>query len=106
MDEPGLFGDGRTFFDSREHKLYKRFLDGAGHIQHGPWLRAMAEGAHVGTCRRCGDWLIPQRPREVSASRTDYQADCRDEGCGWVCVIPGGRYLVGSTRLSERKTTP
>lgn len=105
-DGPGtLFGDEHVpAFDPREHRIYRRFIDGAGHIDHAQWLRAMAEGTWVGTCRRCGDYLIPQRPQDISSTRTDYQADCRNvEGCGWVCSMPGGRYAQGSTRKSERK---
>jgi len=91
-------------FDPRRHRLYRRFVDGAGQIEHGQWLRAIAEGQHVGTCRRCGDYLIPQPHVDVTSTRTDYQADCRDrDGCGFVCAMPGGRYLAGSTRENERK---
>lgn len=114
-----LPGTGRAqAFDPLEHGLYRRFLNdarcncgdkanpGHSHIEHGQWLRAIAEGAHVGTCRQCGDYLIPQRPEQISQTRTDYEASCRNEECRWVCNAPSGRYLRGSSRLHERKSTP
>ena len=104
MDEPvTLFGE-TPRFDSLDHRLYKRFIDGDGNINHGQWLRALAERQWVGTCRRCGDYLIPQTPHQVSNTRTDYESVCRNrKGCGWTCYAPRGRYAQGSTRKSERK---
>lgn len=106
MTEPStLFdrGDSPPPFNALDHRLYKRFVDGAGLINHREWLRALAERQWVGTCRKCGDYLIPQRPYEVSHTRTDYEAVCRDKQCRWTCQAPNGRYAQGSTRKSERK---
>lgn len=91
---------GRTF-NPMDHGLWKRFITD-GEINHGAWLRARAEGQWVGTCRRCGDYLVPQSPQE-HGNRTDYEADCRNEKCGFVMMAPGGRVAGGSTRKSERK---
>lgn len=105
MDQDALPGTGRAnAFDPLRHGLYQRFVDGSGHVDHGKWLRAIAEGAHVGTCRRCGDYLIAQRPQQISQTRTDYEAQCRNDACRWVCSAPGGRYFARTSRLHERTT--
>lgn len=97
------------------HGLWARYVDGDT-INHAAWLRACAEGGYVGTCRRCGDYLKPRYPNEVSDRRTDYEAHCRREttativdgkrvvdGCGWECNASDGRILHRSSRTSERK---
>lgn len=83
-----------------EGGLWRRYLDGDG-INHAAWMRARACGAFVGTCRRCGGYLVPQRP-DQRADRTDYEADCRNTRCGYVLVAPGGRVARGSTRRSGK----
>ena len=100
-------------FDALEHGLWARFTDG-DHINHGAWLRARAEGAHVGTCRRCGEYLIALEPYEHTNGRVDYEAHCRREivatmvagkrtvtGCEWTFNAPGGRILRRSSRHDE-----
>jgi hypothetical protein len=103
MSQDVLPGLPEPRFDPRQQRLWPRFIDD-GQIVHGQWLRAIAERKYVGTCRHCGQGLIPRTPYHVTSTRTDYQADCRDRDvCRWVCAMPGGRYLAGSTRLHERK---
>lgn len=97
-----LPGTGQHMFNPMDHGLWKRFVDSDGRINHAAWLRARAEGQWVGTCRRCGDYLIPEAPHEHD-NRSDYQASCRNDGCGYVMTAPGGRIALGSTRKSERK---
>lgn len=83
--------------------LWARFVGADGLIIHSLWMRACAERAFVGVCRRCGDYLLPERPIEV-AGRSDYEARCvRPAGvCGWTCNAPGGRVFRGSSRYFER----
>ena len=84
------------------HGLWKRFVYN-GSIVHGAWLRATAEGLWVGTCTRCGDYLVPLPALQVRG-RWDYEAACRSQvrittvdgvrsvtGCGQVMTAPGGR---------------
>lgn len=99
--QDALPGTPAPMFNPMDHRLWKRFIDD-GLINHAAWLRARAENQFVGTCRRCGDYLIPERPDE-HAERTDYQATCRSKACGYVMTAPGGRIALGSTRKSERK---
>lgn len=80
--------------------LYKRYLS-HGTIDHHNWLRARAEAAHVGTCRRCNGRLIPERPHEHNG-RTDYTATCEDtEHCGYTLAAPGGRVMRASSAWSK-----
>jgi hypothetical protein len=79
--------------------LYRRYLTN-GHIDHHAWLRARAEHAPVGTCRRCAAHLTPERPYE-HAGRTDYTATCEDPACGYVLEAPGGRVMRGSAAWSK-----
>lgn len=72
-----------------------------GQIVHGAWLHKRAEGGFVGTCPRCHDYLVPLRPQEI-AGRTDYEANCRDQACGYSLCAPGGRVLRTSARASAR----
>lgn len=97
-----LPGTAPAHFDPLAHRLYKRFVDGDRNIDYHQWLRAIAEHAFVGTCRRCGDQLIPMRPTD-HGGRTDYEAHCRRTDCGWICNAPGGRLLRRSSRLHERR---
>lgn len=62
-----------------------------GNIDHHAWMRACSQAGWVGTCRRCGDYLRPERPDDRGAGRTDYLARCRDPACGYELVAPGGR---------------
>lgn len=102
-------------FNPMDHGLWRRFVDAEGRIVEAAWLRACAAGEFVGTCRRCGDYLIPARPDHVSGSRTDYEATCRRrsevvvkdgirhlEGCGWRCNAPSGVVSRKSMRWSEQ----
>lgn len=112
-----LPGTGEPTFNPLDHTLWKRFVGSScdckpdphqpshGHVNHGQWLRARAENQWVGNCRRCGDYLVPQPPEQVSAQRTDYEARCQRAECGWTLNLPGGRYLTRSSRQSERPTT-
>ncbi|MET8908368.1 hypothetical protein [Micromonospora sp. NPDC004551] len=89
---------------ARDRGLWARFVDADGLIIHSLWMRACAEQTYVGTCRRCGDHLRPERPMQVTATRQDYEARCvRPIGtCGWTCNAPGGRVFRGSSRDRER----
>jgi hypothetical protein len=66
-------------------------------IDHGSWLRARAEGGFVGTCRRCGDYLVPRIPDE-HGGRIDYEADCRNEACRYTIMAPGGRVFSSAVK--------
>jgi hypothetical protein len=99
--QPDLTGRAPRF-DPLKHGLFRRFKDDAGNIDHGQWSRAIAEGVPVGSCRRCGHDLTPRRPDQISPTRIDYEATCRNEECEWVMHAPGGRYLRYSSRLGER----
>jgi len=88
----------RVRFNALDHGLWERFKDG-DRINHGAWLRARAEGAHVGTCRICGDYLIPAAPYEHTDGRVDNEAHCR--ACTATVNAPGGRILRRSSRLDE-----
>lgn len=104
MTQDVLPGTGRApRFDPLKHGLYPRFIDGKGSIDHGQWLRAIAEGVPVGSCRRCGADMMPRRPQSFTATRIDYEAQCRNEMCGYVINAPAGRYLTPSSRLGERR---
>jgi hypothetical protein len=100
-------------FNPAVHGLWKRFVD-EHHINHGAWLRACAEGAWVGTCRHCGDYLIPRQPQQIG-ERWDYEAHCRSPvreshvdgrrvvtGCGQILCAPGGR--LGKPKRSRTGT--
>ena len=103
---------GRSKVDPHDRKIYRRVLDGKGHVIHSEWLRAMAEGRPVGECRNCGHLLTPHRPWDVNSWRTDYEAQCQDrdddpadggpQRCERIVALPGGRYLPGSGRKSLR----
>lgn len=115
-DQETLPGTGRIPFDPLDHGLYRHLVDSDGVIVHGAWLRACAAGEFVGTCRQCGDYLIPARPDEVTSQRIDYEAACRRrqtitvvdgvrrlDGCGWRLIAAGGRTFTRSSRRSERR---
>lgn len=115
-DQDVLPGTGRApAFNPMLYGLYRRFVDtarcgcgdkaspGHAHIEAGQWLRAIAEGIRVGECRRCGGDLMPRRPHQITETRTDYEATCRNDNCEWTCNAPCGRYLRYSSRLGERK---
>jgi len=94
----------QTAFDPAVHGLWKRFVDNdTHHIREGEWMRACEGDEFVGTCKYCGDYLVPQRPIRVG-SRWDYEAMCRSRvtesrvdgrrvvtGCGQSIAAPGGR---------------
>lgn len=102
-----------TTFNPAIHGLWKRFVEN-GTIRHGEWLRACAAGEFVGTCRHCGDYLIPAHPLQVG-QRWDYEAQCRSKatssivdgarhvsGCGHVMAAPGGRLKKPKRQRSTR----
>jgi hypothetical protein len=62
-------------------------------IDHAAWLRARSEGQPVGTCRQCGDHLLPETPNDHNG-RLDYTATCRS--CDASLLAPGGRVMRGS----------
>lgn len=85
-------------------------------IDHHAWMRACAEGAFIGTCRRCGAYLLPRRPREHDGA-FEYEGYCRRasesmynaltgvrtvSGCGWEFAAPRGRVHLGSSSRSKR----
>ena len=92
----------RTAFNPLDHGLWARYKTG-NQVDHAAWMRACAEGSWVGTCRLCGDYLIPVRPHQANAKRTDYEAHCRAEACGWILNAPGGRIVHYSSRAQERR---
>lgn len=96
-------GAARPAFDPLQHGLWRRVLDGDGHINHAAWLRACAEHGFVGTCRRCGGYLAPAAPDDLGGGRIDYEAHCA--GCGGILNAPGGRVLTHSARRSEQPRT-
>lgn len=111
---PGAGDD--TPVNALDHGLWGRFVDADGLIIDAAWMRACAAGEFVGTCRQCGDYLLPVRPADVNANRRDYEAHCRrgaqihvvdgvrvTEGCGWTCDAPGGRVFGRSSRQLERR---
>lgn len=106
-------------FDPTKHGLWDRYVtagqDGEAWIDHAAWMRACATGEFVGTCRQCGDYLVPVRPEDVTATRTDYEARCRRpvevvtrdgvrtvEGCGAVMTAARGLVFRRSSRTHER----
>lgn len=74
--------------------LWRRYLTG-NQIDHPAWLRARAEHAPVGTCRRCNANLHPETPHDRGGGRLDYTAVCA--GCGYTLSAPGGRVVRGDT---------
>lgn len=96
-------------FDPSQHGIWDRFVDAGDVINHAAWLRACAEGGFVGTCRACGDFLLPQPPDERDG-RHDYTAVCRSgndgpgKGCGHEVNAPGGRRLRRSSRHLQMPT--
>lgn len=79
-----------------EGGIWRRYLD-HGTINHQAWLRARAEAAPVGSCRRCGADLIPEPPHDRGNGRIDYTAECQDPACAYVVAAPGGRVIRGDT---------
>lgn len=76
----------------RDAGLWSRYVHN-GQVDHAAWLRARAEGQFVGTCRQCGDYLVPDAPHD-HAGRTDYTARCRrGDACRYELTAPGGRVL-------------
>jgi hypothetical protein len=99
--------------DPTQHGLWSRVVE-AGRISHPVWLRAVAEGGFVGTCRRCGSYLRPLPADDRGNGLFDYEAQCENRhsstvadgvrtvaGCGAVMVAPGGR--LPGTADRERK---
>ncbi len=98
-DQQSLPPTEQARIDPLTQGLWSRLTNGF-YIDHSAWMRACAEGHHVGTCRRCGDYLVPRHPDQVG-NRTDYEANCRVEACGWTLNAPGGRILTRSSRHNE-----
>lgn len=104
-----------TPFNPDAHGLWRSMVKN-GHIDDMKWKEAVSTGGFVGTCRRCGDYMIPGKPVEVNG-RTDYEARCRnmagskarrggqvvDVPCDYVMNAPGGRTYAGTTRGASRK---
>lgn len=82
--------------------LWRRYV-AAGEVLHAAWLHARSAGEWVGTCRLCGDYLIPLPPDE-HAGRIDYEAACRNRQCRYVLLAPGGRVMGGSAAKSHTTT--
>lgn len=84
---------------AQQHDGLFRRVVANGEIVHNEWMRVRAEGGFVGTCRTCGDYLIPAAPDEHTG-RIDYQADCRSDTCRATLLSPGGRVMRGTTTRS------
>lgn len=105
----------KTAFNPADHGLWKSILDGAGRIDHNKWMMAIRNGQYVGTCRRCGDYLVPARPDD-HAGRRDYEATCRNESignavrgnvqvdiaCAYTIVAINGRTYAGTTSTRRK----
>lgn len=109
MTEQTLPGFG-TGVNAMAHKVFPNVLDASRvNIDHAAWLRAVAEGKFVATCRRCGHYCKPEAPVQVGG-RFDYEAVCINDtptevlprGCQKTVAIPGGRLMPKSTRDRER----
>lgn len=98
-------------FDPTQHGIWRQFKDN-GSIVHAAWVQAVHEGAFVGTCTTCGDYLMPLPPYHATKNRIDYEARCRRprvpawqdgaqvmQGCGGAINAPGGR--LGSRKSSR-----
>lgn len=106
----------RTQFNPNDHGLWRSLVNADGRINHEKWMMAIANGQYVGTCRRCGDWLVPARP-EDNHGRRDYEATCRnpsigkairgdvqvDIACAYIVLAVNGRTFAGTTRAKARK---
>lgn len=76
-------------FNPADHGLFRAVHNGT-EIIHAVWQRTCAEGGFVGSCRRCGGFLAPQRPQERTPGVFDYEAACT---AGHTVCAPGGRIL-------------
>lgn len=106
----------RTQFNPASHGVWRSLVRADGRIDHEKWMMAISNGQFVGTCRMCGDYLIPARP-EDHAGRRDYEATCRntsigkamrgnaqvDIACAYTVVAVNGRTFSGTTRAKARK---
>lgn len=92
MTQPALDG-------TIAHNGFYRAVIANGEINHAAWMHKRATGEFVGTCRKCGDYLIPERPDD-HAGRTDYEATCRNADCAGTVMAPGGRVLRHSAAKS------
>lgn len=100
-----------TRFNPNDHGLWKSFVGADGHIIHDKWMMAIANGQFVGTCRRCGDYMVPARPDDRLQTRRDYEATCRnpsigkairgdvqvDIACAYTILAVNGRTFAGTT---------
>lgn len=94
--------DGALIFDPLTAGLFRQYV--TDHmIDHGRWLRAVAEHAFVGECRNCGAKLRPEPPEDHGGIKW-YEAAC--VSCGKIVAAPatisrgqdGGRVLARSSR--------
>lgn len=81
--------------------IWRRYVH-HGQIEHGAWLRARAEGAPIGSCRRCGANLYPEAPHDRGGGQFDYEASCHTPRCGGILTAPGGRVWRGDTTAWSR----
>ena len=87
-------------FDPTKHGLYRRFLNDDGDLRSTTWNAAVEGGEHVGTCRRCGFYLLG-RPTHQAGPIVWYGAYCTNPGCGWEMAAPNGEILRRSSRHNE-----
>lgn len=113
-DENGQLA--RSRFNPADHGLWRSVVQSDGRIDHQKWMLAIASGQFVGTCRRCGGYLIPATPDD-RAGRRDYEASCRnpsigkairgdvqvDIACTYTIVAVNGRTFAGTTSTRYRK---
>lgn len=120
MADQETMTDAPGAFDPTVHGLWKRYVDNY-QIRDVAWVAACeanrAAGMpveFVGTCRKCGDMLVPRQPWRAG-TRWDYEAECRSRitesrvdgrrvvtGCGAVLVAPGGRLVKPQTARYHR----
>lgn len=73
-----------VYVNPDEHGLFAEVMQG-DRINHAAWMRACATHSFVGTCRRCGQPLIPRRPHDIQRGEvmcTDYEAECSNQIVG------------------------
>ena len=65
-----------------------------GQIDRAQWQHACHSAEPVGTCRECGEPLMPRRPRQVG-QRVDFEAVCGGPGAHEL-LAPYGRVGAAS----------